>query len=214
MTLDDDLAPARPRDAQRARVYRAEMAVPSSPLPGLAACAVFAEKVVGSLWWVLRFPDHGLDAIPRFRPGNGARQAFYREDPGGPTITLPRRYRTKGVVLHELVHWALAVSPDLPHHGTTFTRVLVDAVGEFCGPDRAVLLAGAYRVERVRMGAAAVVSGDGRLCYGADERARLARRRDARRAPVAASALARPASYGARRTAVDGDEGWEGAHER
>jgi putative metallohydrolase (TIGR04338 family) len=195
VTLDDDLAPARPRDAQRARVYRAESAVPSSPLPGLAACATFAERVVGSLWWAVRFPARGLDAIPRFRPGNGARQAFYREDVGGPTITLPRRYRTKGVVLHELVHWALASSPDLPHHGTTFTRVLVDAVDEFCGPDRAGQLERAYRTERVRMGAPAVANGDGVLSYGADERTRLARRRDGR-----TRALASSTPLGARRT--------------
>jgi putative metallohydrolase (TIGR04338 family) len=171
-TADD----RRPRDAQRSRVYRAESAVPSSPLPGLAACAGFAERVVGSLWWAARFPDHHLGALPRFRPGNGARQAFYREDPDGPTITLPRRYRTKGIVLHELVHWALSTSPGLAHHGTTFTRILVDATAEFCGPDRAVVLEGAYASEGVRVGEVAVLDGV-RLVYGADEQRRLTRSR-------------------------------------
>ena len=169
--------PRRPRDAQRARVYRAETDVPSSPLPGLPACARFAEKVVGSLWWTARFPDQGLGGLPRFRPGNGARQAFYREEPTGPTITLPRRYRTKGVVLHELVHWALAATPDVAHHGTTFARVLVDATTEFCGPERADQLAAAYAAEGVRIGAPATVDPDGRLAYGADEQRRLARSR-------------------------------------
>ena len=170
-------APRRPRDAQRSRVYRAETVVPSSPLPGLPACASFAEKVVGSLWWAARFPDHGLGGLPRFRPGNGARQAFYREEPAGPTITLPRRYRTKGIVLHELVHWALSPTADLAHHGTTFTRVLMDATAEFCGPERAAALAAAYAAERVRIGAPPVVGADGRLVYGADEQRRLARAR-------------------------------------
>jgi len=175
---DDSAPPARrPRDAQRSRVYRAETAVPSSPLPGLPACAAFAEKVVGSLWWAVRFPDHGLGGLPRFRPGNGARQAFYREEPTGPTITLPRRYRTKGIVLHELVHWALSPTPDLAHHGTTFTRVLVDATAEFCGPDRAAALEAAYASEAVRIGAPPVPGDDGHLVYGADEQRRLARRR-------------------------------------
>lgn len=169
--------PRRARDAQRTRVYRAETAVPSSPLPGLPACASFAEKVVGSLWWTARFPDHGLGGLPRFRPGNGARQAFYREDPTGPTITLPRRYRTKGVVLHELVHWALAPHPELAHHGSTFARVHVDATAEFCGPDRAAALEAAYGVEGVRVGAPAVPGPDGRPVYGDDERRRLARSR-------------------------------------
>ena len=92
----------RPRDAQRRRVYLAETPLPSSPLPGLEACARFADRVVGTLWWHERFPDRDLGNVPRLRPGNGARQAFYREEETGPTITLPRRYRTKGVVLHEL----------------------------------------------------------------------------------------------------------------
>ncbi len=173
---DPALDPRRPRDAQRSRVYRAESAVPSSPLPGLPACAAFCERVVGSFWWAARFPACGLDAIPRLRPGNGARQAFYREDPGGPTITLPRRYRTKGVVLHELVHWALAHEHELPYHGSTFTRVLLDATLEFSGPERAGLLLDAYEEHKVRVGKPAVASEHG-LRYGDDERVRLAKRR-------------------------------------
>jgi len=173
---DPALDPRRPRDAQRARVYRAESAVPSSPLPGLPACAAFCERVVGSLWWAARFPGSGLDAIPRLRPGNGARQAFYREDLSGPTVTLPRRYRTKGVVLHELVHWALAREHELPYHGSTFTRVLLDATLEFSGPERAGLLLDAYEEHKVRVGKPAVTSEHG-LRYGDDERVRLAKRR-------------------------------------
>lgn len=169
----------RPRDSQRSRVYRAESAVPSSPLPGLPACAAFADRVVGSLWWAARFPGRSLGGVPRLRPGNGARQAFYREDPDGPTITLPRRYRTKGVVLHELVHWALRDAADLPNHGSTFTRILLDATAEFCGPERAALLADAYREHRVRVGTPARPGPDGHLVYGDDERARQSTRRNA-----------------------------------
>src|SRR5204862_269147 len=82
-------APAgrRPRDAQRTRVYLAETPLPSSPLPGLDACARFADRVVGTLWWHERFPERDLGHVPRMRPGNGARQAFYREEATGPTIT-------------------------------------------------------------------------------------------------------------------------------
>src|SRR6185295_7081142 len=72
--------PRRPRDNQRARVYRAEWPMPASPLPGLDACAAFADRVVGTLWWHSRFPEHTIDQVPRFRPGNGARQAFFREE--------------------------------------------------------------------------------------------------------------------------------------
>jgi putative metallohydrolase (TIGR04338 family) len=167
----------RPRDAQRTRLYLAETPLPSSPLPGLDACARFVERVIGSMWWHVRFPDRNLSMVPRLRPGNGARQAFYREEDSGPTITLPRRYRTKGVVLHELVHFALGLDSGLPHHGRTFARVLLDATGEFCGADRAAALADSYRAHRVHVGRAARVGPDGRLRYGWDERIRLGRGR-------------------------------------
>ena len=154
--------------------------MPVSPLPGLDACAVFADRIVGTLWWEARFPAHAIDAVPRLRPGNGARQAFFRpadDIAKDATITLPRRYRTKGVVLHELVHWALWNEADLPHHGRTFTRVLLDITEEFLGAERAAILADSYRAERVHVGRPARVGPDGRPRYGWDERLRLSRGR-------------------------------------
>jgi putative metallohydrolase (TIGR04338 family) len=160
-------------------VYRAETPMPASPLPGLDACATFADRVVGTLWWQARFPEHSIDLVPRLRPGNGARQAFFRpgEDGDDPTITLPRRYRTKGVVLHELVHWALFDDLDLPHHGRTFTRVLLDATAEFLGSERAELLGELYATERVHVGRPPRVGPDGQIRYGWDERLRVRRHR-------------------------------------
>jgi len=163
----------RPRDAQRRRVYLAETPLPSSPLPGLDACARFVDRVVGTLWWHERFPERDLGHVPRLRPGQGARQAFYREEDDGPTITLPRRYRTKAVVLHELTHWALGIDSGLPHHGRTFARVLLDAVGEFCGPDRAAVLAASYKEHGVHVARPPRCGPDGRLHYGWDEHLRL-----------------------------------------
>jgi len=160
-----------PRDSQRSRVWRAEAEVPHSPLAGLPACAAFVDRVVGSLWWAARFPAHTLGGVPRLRPGNGARSAFYREDGGpGPTITLPRRFRTKGVVLHELGHWALA-GTGVADHGPTFARLMVDATAESCGGDRAAALLAAYERHRVRVGPAPTLAAD-RLVYGTEERAR------------------------------------------
>jgi putative metallohydrolase (TIGR04338 family) len=158
-------------------VYLAETPLPSSPLAGLDACARFADRVVGTLWWHERFPDHGLGSVPRMRPGQGARQAFYREEETGATITLPRRYRTKAVVLHELTHWALGIDSGLPHHGRTFARVLLDAIGEFCGADRAAVLAASYRDHGVHVARPPRVGPDGRLRYGWDERLRLGKGR-------------------------------------
>jgi hypothetical protein len=156
-------------------VYRAETPLPSSPLPGLEACAAFAAKVVGTLWWQARFEHRDLGSIPVLCPGNRARRAFYREGP--PSITLPRRYRTKGVVLHELVHWALGIAGDLPHHGRTFARVLLDATEEFRGRAAGDELAASFGLHRVHVGAPPRATPDGHLRYGWDERLHLARGR-------------------------------------
>jgi putative metallohydrolase (TIGR04338 family) len=173
----DVVAPRRPRDAQRTRLYLAETPIPSSPLPGLDACARFVDRVVGSMWWHVRFPARGLALVPRLRPGSGARQAFYREEDDGATITLPRRYRTKGVVLHELVHFALGLDSGLPHHGRTFARILLDATDEFCGSERAQALTDSYREHGVHIGRSPRRGPDGVLRYGWDERLRLGRGR-------------------------------------
>jgi putative metallohydrolase (TIGR04338 family) len=165
---------ALPRDAQRARVYRAELPLPSSPLPGLTACQAFADRVVGTLWWHARFPHLTLDRLPPLRAGRGARTAFFDEaDSGSVSITLPRGYWTKGVVLHELAHWALHDQRDLPAHGATFARLMLDCTEEFCGAERAAVLAAAYRAERVRVAAPPRRGPDGHWRYGTDERLRL-----------------------------------------
>ncbi len=165
--------PRPPRDVQRRRLYLAETPLPTSPLPGLDACAAYADRVVGTLWWEARFPNRGLGKVPRFRPGHGARQAFFATDERGMSITLPRRYRTKGVVLHELVHWALTDDADLPNHGRTFARLLLDATTEFLGNERAGTLLESYREHGVRVARPPRLGPDHRLHYGWDERLRL-----------------------------------------
>ena len=103
---DELRCPSSARRAAHAAVPRRD-AHAVEPAARARRVRAFVDRVVGSMWWHLRFPDRNLAIVPRLRPGNGARQAFYREEETGPTITLPRRYRTKGVVLHELVHFAL-----------------------------------------------------------------------------------------------------------
>ena len=153
--------------------------MPSSPLPGLDACAAFAERVVGTSGGRPGSPSTASAPGPAAAPGKRcrARRSSREHHDGEQTITLPRRYRTKGVVLHELVHWALFAQPDLPHHGGTFTRLLLDATEEFLGVERADALAAAYSVERVRVGRPPRPGPDGRLRYGWDERLRLGRGR-------------------------------------
>jgi len=174
----------RPRDSQRSRVYRAETPLPGRPLPDLRSCELYAADVAGSSWWGARFPHLQPGRLPRFRPGRGARQAFYREeihDHGVvSTITLPRRYRTAGVVLHEMAHWALAEATDLPQHGRTFARLLLDASTEFLGREAGAALAESYAGEKVRVARPPRAGPDGLLHYGWDERLRLGRDRSLR----------------------------------
>lgn len=165
-----DPAERQPRDSQRIRVYRAETPLAGRRFAELDRCRAYCEEVVGSLWWLDRFPDIGLGDIPILRDGRGARQAFYREDPGHPTITLPRRYRTSGVILHELAHWIMRADVDLPNHGRTFTRLLLDLTGEFAGPGARDRLADAYTEHAVKVGEPPRRGPDGRWRYGIDER--------------------------------------------
>lgn len=163
-----------PRDSQRSKVYRAESAVTDTNLSSLPACGEVIDRVVGSAWWIERFPRLTNSVTPVLRPGNGARRAFYRPEPV-PSITLPRRYRLQGVVLHEMVHWALDGERDLADHGPTFTRILLDATAEFVGTPRANALTRAYRESGVKIGAGGRVDDLGSVRYGWDER--LERRR-------------------------------------
>lgn len=163
--------PRPPRDTQKSRLYRAEMRISVSPLPGLLACEKFGEQVAGSLWWAIRFPHHTVADFPKLRPGNGARSAFFRPaeaEHSEATITLPRKYRSKNVVLHELGHWALLSQPELSYHGPSFARLLLDLVTEFLGTDRAQELQSALAIERVRVAPPAQLGADGYLHYGPD----------------------------------------------
>jgi hypothetical protein len=117
----------------------------------VVACTRFAERVVGSFWWLARFPELTLEHVPIVAPGRSdARVASYAAEPR-PTITLPRRYRTKGIVLHELAHWALDREPGLALHGPAFARLLLDATHAFLGPHRAAALEASFEREHVRV---------------------------------------------------------------
>src|SRR3954467_1088404 len=82
-------AGSRPRDAQRSRVYLAETPLPSSPLPGLDACARFVDRVVGTLWWQERFPTPDLPGVPRPPPRQRPPPALLPRGGGGPDDPPP-----------------------------------------------------------------------------------------------------------------------------
>jgi len=162
------------RDSQRLRLYRAEANLRGARLPHLDDCRAFLREVVADGWWRERFPGHGPPHLPDLRPGNGARRAFFRIElapphgTGRPSITLPRRYRTQHVVLHEMAHWALEGRDDIAPHGPTFARLLLDLTEHFRGARAATVLAEHYAEERVRVGPAPRPGADGWRTYGPD----------------------------------------------
>ena len=68
-------------------------------------------------------------------------------------------------------------SPVSPRTVAPSPRLLLDATGEFCGPERADELASSYRDQRVRVGKPPRAGPDGCIRYGWDERLRLGRGR-------------------------------------
>ncbi len=166
------------RDSQRLRLYRAEATLRGAKLPHLDHCRAFLAEVVADPWWRERFPRLGPADVPDLRPGSGARRAFFRIElppphgTGRPSITLPRRYRTQHVVLHEMAHWALEGREDIAPHGPTFARLLLDLTEHVRGARAAQVLAEHYAEERVRVGAPARPGAGGWWCYGPDRPAK------------------------------------------
>ena len=186
----NDRRPDGPRDAQRRRVYLAETPLPSSPLPGLDACARFVDRVVGTLWWHERFPERDLGARPppAARATAPGRPSSARRTTG-PTITLPRRYRTKGgraARAHPLgARHRLRTPPPRAHvrprAARRDRRVLRSRARPRCWRRRTASTASTWAGRRGR-------GPDGRLHYGWDERLRLGkgRRRSRCRRPSTA----------------------------
>ena len=112
---------ARPRDHQRARVYRfeAEHVLPRHPeILSLAACRELVERAY-------RLAEAPLASAPGWRPpavtdGRGRRHACGSRE----VIKLPRWARTAPVVLHECAH-GLATDG----HGAEFLATYLELLG-------------------------------------------------------------------------------------
>ena len=134
----------RPRDFQRARVYRWEAAQvlgqPGAAEPlSLEACRALVEAVFR--WAERPDPLASAWAPPRVTDGRGRRHACGSRE----AIKLPRWARTRAIVLHECAH---GLAADL--HGPVFVAVYVDLLARFAGLDpealRASLAAAPARV--------------------------------------------------------------------
>jgi putative metallohydrolase (TIGR04338 family) len=140
--------PRRPRDSQRARVYRAERTVPEGRrLPTLADVQRYADRVTASALWRRLAPGRPRVEV---RDGRGRRRAGSYV--GQPAIAVPRVHRRERHVLHELAHQLAdaAGGPDEPAHGWRFAAGLLRLLEAFGSPEAAGALRAAYAAERVR----------------------------------------------------------------
>ena len=132
----------RPRDTQRARLYRAENEVdPGRPLPTVAALQAYVDDLAASDWFLARWRARRFEV----RPGYGHRRATAD---GDGVLQMPRWARQELIVLHEVGH---CLTPaDVASHGAEYAGVLVCLVRRRMGPGPAQALEDAFLRHRVR----------------------------------------------------------------
>lgn len=166
----------RPRDAQRARVYRAEdawaarldAARQGAVLATLGGSAVVlpAERRLGSLSAaadycarVLALPPvlalAGALPAPELRPRRGLRSAHW-EPPGVIALPVPPHGEPwalrETVVLHELAHHVGELSGRSSGHRAPYPALVLALVDAVLGPEAALALRVHYGEERVEVG--------------------------------------------------------------
>jgi putative metallohydrolase (TIGR04338 family) len=140
--------PRRPRDSQRARVYRAERAVPDGRrLPTVGDVQRYVDRVTASALWRRLVPDRSRVEV---RDGRGRRRAGSYV--GLPAIAVPRVHRRERHVLHELAHQLADATgdPAEPAHGWRFAAALLLLVRERKSPETADALRAANTAAGVR----------------------------------------------------------------
>ena len=139
---------SRPRDSQRARLYRAEDEVPRGRrLPTVEVLQAYADDLVASDWFAGRWGGRSLE----IRPGFGHRRAT--ADRNG-ILQMPRWSRTELVLLHEVAHCLTA--EHYAAHGPEYAGVFLALVRRRMSPASAQALEDAFVRHRVRWSIAAV----------------------------------------------------------
>ncbi len=138
----------RPRDSQRARLYRAEFEVPPGKrLTTVEKLQAYVDALVRADWFAARWPDRSFEV----RPGFGHRRAT--ADLNG-VLQMPKWARTEMVLLHEVAHcltpWIYA------SHGPEYAGVLLSLVRRSMGPATGQALEDAFDRHRVRCSGAAL----------------------------------------------------------
>lgn len=133
---------SRPRDSQRARLYRAEDEVGQGRrLPTVEKLQAYVDDLAASDWFHSRWGRRTFDV----RPGHGHRRATAA--PNG-VLQLPRWARTDVVVLHEVAHCLTPVQ--YAAHGPEYAGILLSLVRRAVDPGTAQRLEDAFTHHRVR----------------------------------------------------------------
>lgn len=176
--LEVTAAPLRPRDAQRARVYRAEDAWAArldaarlgAPQATLAGSSVLlpAERRFGRLEEATSYASRvlALDDVvaafgrigpPALRVRAGMRAAHW-EPPGVIAVPVPVHGEPwalrESVLLHELAHHVGETTGRSDRHHPPYPAILLRLVAAALGPEAELALQIAYGHERVEVGAA------------------------------------------------------------
>ena len=137
-----EAAPTRPRDSQRARLYRAEDEVGSGRrLPTVPLLQAYVDDLGGTEWFRSRWGPRRFDV----RPGHGHRRATADRDG---VLQMPRWARTEVVVLHEVAHCLTPAT--FAAHGPEYAGVLLSLVRRAVDPGSAQRLEDAFARHRVR----------------------------------------------------------------
>ncbi len=147
--------PQRPRDSQRARLYRAEREafdVYSEATPRLDFAAVerFVSGVIGEPWFAETF---GTLGAVRIKDGRGTRHAYsaYDQRRHGVLFSFPRWSRSVPVLLHEIAHPASLRRHGLvAAHGPEFAAAYLALIARHVGDEDRARLAEAFARHRVR----------------------------------------------------------------
>lgn len=141
---------SRPRDTQRAKLYRAERSAFKDPqwnaLMDLGTCTIYIERVLHSAFW----KEHVKHTYPlNIRDGRGCRKA----SAGADRITLPCWARKHWVILHELSHTGIGRTlrrSEVAAHGREFAAFYLRLVRHFLGVAAHDALRDAFRANGVR----------------------------------------------------------------
>ena len=139
----------RPRDSQRARLYRAEGLVDAGRrLPTVERMQAWVDGLVATEWLVARWGERSIEV----RPGHGHRRAT--ADAANGVLQMPKWARSELVMLHEVAHCLTPAT--VAHHGPEYAGVLLALARRAIGPATAQRLEDAFAAERVRWTLSAV----------------------------------------------------------